>query len=149
RDRTLLTQESIASGSRRDRAAWRSGAAGHPNARISIAYARRTRAAPAQTRGPRVVLVRRGTRDRYDRPAASPPSRSQRQTHGRVQRRARSRTGAWRRSYGIDGASRRRSGGRQGEEKAFEHGYRLTLAGRANEYVPADRLTKYLESLRP
>jgi len=31
----------------------------------------------------------------------------------------------------------------------IEHGYRLTLEGRADEYVQADQLTKYLESLRP
>src|SRR5262249_16953112 len=29
------------------------------------------------------------------------------------------------------------------------HGYRLTVAGRADEYVKSDQLTKYLESLRP
>jgi len=31
----------------------------------------------------------------------------------------------------------------------IEHGFRLTLAGRADEYVQADQLTKYLERLGP
>ena len=34
-------------------------------------------------------------------------------------------------------------------KRDIEHGYRLTLAGRADEYVQSDQLTKYLESLRP
>jgi len=34
-------------------------------------------------------------------------------------------------------------------KRNIEHGYRLTLAGRADEYVQSHQLTKYLESLRP